>query len=56
MNSGLVDVYHKDSDSFSDDQEYFWQYCCLPLSEHNGTKIQTSIIQLINEQLYGGSN
>ena len=56
MNSGLMTIHHNDPDNFIDKPEDFSQYHRSLLCEHEFINIQTSITQVRNTQLDGGSN
>ena len=56
MNSGVVNMYHNDTDTYIDDPEDFFQYLSWIQRDHAVKKIQTSITHNINAQLYVGPN
>ena len=51
MKSGVMEMYHNDPDTYTDDPEDFWHYCSWLLHGHRGNNIQTSISNTNNDQL-----
>ena len=56
MNSGLMTVYHNDSEILIDDPGYFGQYRSWLISRHGGNTLHPTTTQVITEKLDGGKN